>query len=152
MFLLGRELDLSLKVLKEYNPELLRWQTPLREKMYPLRLPLGKKKLWEDCCSGRELLATSYQVYKVRRKNSTLRDVARVFRLDPKLLKVLNGYGVYRKLDIVGQVILPFRIGQSRKDRMYGDLYERRRRRKVRSRGLRRRINIAKRRGKKIKG
>ncbi|MEE2742607.1 MAG: transglycosylase SLT domain-containing protein [Bdellovibrionota bacterium] len=151
LFLLARELDLPFKVLKEYNPELLRWQTPLSEKMYPLRLPLGKKKLWEDCCSGRELLATSYQVYKVRRKNSTLRDVARVFRLDPKLLKLLNGYGVYRKLNVGGQVILPFRIGQSRKDRMYGDLYERRRRRKVRSRGLRRRINIAKRRGKKIK-
>ena len=150
LYLLARELNLPFQVLKDYNPELLRWQTPLKEEMYPLRLPLGKKKLWEDCCSGRELLATSYQVYKVRKKNSTLRDVARVFRLDPKLLKLLNGYGIYKKLSIGGQVILPFRIGQSRKDRMYGDLYERRRR-KIRSRGLRRRIKIAKRRGKKIK-
>ncbi len=151
LFLLSKELGVSFALLKEYNPELLRWQTPLDKKMYRLRLPVGKKKLWRKCCLGSELLAKDYQIYRVRRKNSTLRDVAKVFRLDPKLLKRLNEYSIYRKLKVGGQVILPFKVGQNRRESMYSDLYERSRKRSRRKRiSLLKRIRIAKIRGKRI--
>ena len=48
------------------------------------------------------------------------------------------------------EVLLPFRIGQSKKARMYADLYERPRKSIRRKRKYRSRIRLAKRRGKKI--
>jgi membrane-bound lytic murein transglycosylase D len=71
--------------------------------------------------------------------------------LDPKLLKRLNEYSIYRKLKVGGQVILPFKVGQNRRESMYSDLYERSRKRSRRKRiSLLKRIRIAKIRGKRI--
>ena len=34
--------------IKKYNPELLRWQTPPHGKSYTLRVPVGKKVVWNS--------------------------------------------------------------------------------------------------------
>ena len=68
LFLLSEELGISFSNLKSLNPELLRWQTPLERLNYRLRVPVGKKDIWLDCCQNNDYTAKSYQVYKVSKK------------------------------------------------------------------------------------
>ena len=102
----------------------LRWITPPNVLSYTLRLPLGLKKKWNECCVNdlNQFKATDYQTYRVRGKRSTLKDVAKKFKLKPHVLEKLNNLKSYSRLKKRQKVKLPFRLGQSKKDRMYADL------------------------------
>jgi len=150
LYSLSEELGVSFSQLKDLNPELLRWQTPLEKSDYRLRVPVGKKSAWLDCCYKKDLSAKRYQVYKVGKRRTTLRRVSKLYKLDPLVLKKFNGFSISRALKTGTNVILPFRVGQSRRDVMYADLFEKKRKRSRRH-SLRSRIKRAKRLGQKIK-
>ena len=114
------------------------------------RIPVGKKNTWLSCCEDKDFSAKQYQVYKVGKKRATLRRVSKLYKLDPSVLKKLNGFSTSKALKAGTKVILPFRVGQSKRDVMYADLFQKKRKRSKRH-SLRKRIKRAKRLGQKIK-
>ncbi|MAW06873.1 MAG: lytic transglycosylase [Halobacteriovoraceae bacterium] len=152
LYLIAKKLGTTYDEIHKWNPELLRWITPPNVLSYTLRLPLGLKQKWNECCVNdlNQFKATDYQTYRVRGKRSTLKDVAKKFKLKPYVLEKLNNLKSYSRLKKRQKVKLPFRLGQSKKDRMYADLYYKPRKSVVRKRTYRRHIKIAKSKGKLI--
>ena len=116
--------------IQRLNPEILRWFTPFDRESYPLRVPVGKKVAYENCCTDKVVLANmiakDFQSYKIKGTRSTLADVAKKFRIKKSdVLERINGLSKFARLKQGQFVFLPFRKGQSQKARMYADLYER---------------------------
>lgn len=109
--------------IQRLNPELSRWQTPSNVKNYKLRVPVGMKVAFENCCADKDFLATKYQQYEAAKK-IPLEKVAKNYRLRPQLLAALNGIAVNTSLRPGDTIRLPFREGQSYRDEMYTDLWE----------------------------
>lgn len=148
---LSKELDVEFEEMQRLNPEILRWFTPPTVESYHLRVPVGKKVVWNNCCANKELLASDFMKYKVRGSRSNLADVARKFKIkDDTVLPWLNGIDQKNRLEQGSVVYLPFKDGQNIKDDMYSDLYERPRKSVLRRRSYRNRIKTALRKGKKI--
>lgn len=126
LFKVAESLDVDFEELQRLNPEILRWFTPPQGE-YDLRVPVGKKEVFANCCSKNPelLIATDFMPYRIKGRNSTLRDVARKFKIkDKEVLSWLNGEKETKRLDRGQKVLLPFREGQSTKANMYADLYE----------------------------
>lgn len=136
--------------VKKYNPELLRWQTPPHGEDYVLRVPVGKKDVWESKKNEVSVLATSYKEY-VLRGRASLYHVGRKFKVPKKILADLNGISADKKLMPKTTVLLPFRADhQNRQMAMYKDLYERPRKSVVRRRTYQRWIKRGATRGQRI--
>lgn len=151
LYKVAQELDVDFDEIQRLNPEILRWFSPPNVEKYMLRVPVGRKVAWQDCCAGKELLADNFQKYKVRGNRSKLSDVSRKFKIkDKTVLSWLNGMEKNTRLKRGQVVVLPFKEGQNIKANMYSDLYERPRRSVVRRRKYRSRIKRALRRGKRI--
>ncbi|EPZ52385.1 transglycosylase SLT domain protein [Bacteriovorax sp. BAL6_X] len=155
LFEIAKDLNVEFDDLHYLNPEIQRWFTPPTHKTYTLRVPVGKREQWAACCTQKNYVASQdvFQKYRVRGKRTRLDDVARKFKIkDKEVLTWLNDdYRSHRSRVKRGSyVTLPFRIGQSKKDNMYADLYDKPRKSVVRKRKYRNRIRLAKQRGKKI--
>ena len=152
LMVLSERLGVPFEEIHRLNPEILRWFTPPYQETYSLRVPVGFKETYARCCNGASFKAVAFQEYKVQGKRTTLRDIARKFRIKkPEVLEWLNKERLGRKRLARGQMILlPFRKGQSRRASMYADLYEKPRRSVLRRREYRRQVRNALRRGKKI--
>lgn len=155
LFEIAKDLNVEFDDLHYLNPEIQRWFTPPTEKSYTLRVPIGKQEVWDDCCSQKNYVASGevFQKYRVRGSKTRLDDVARKFKIkDKSVLTWLNDeYKSHRsRIKRGSYVTLPFRIGQSKKDNMYADLYDKPRKSVVRKRKYRNRIRVAKKRGTKI--
>lgn len=150
-------IEVDFEEIQRLNPEILRWFTPPNVESYRLRIPVGYSTAWSRCCESEvgTFAATDYMKYKVRGSKARLRNVAQKFKIKKKykyVLEKLNpGLNYNSRLKRGQEVILPFKEGQNIKANMYADLYERPRKRVRRYRAYRKRINIAKRRGKRIK-
>jgi membrane-bound lytic murein transglycosylase D len=144
-------LELTFKDIKKYNPELQRWQTPPRGGKYTLRVPVGKKELWNaDISNFNFVIATDYKTYKLRGRAS-LADVGRKFKVKTNILSELNQIPGRRKLASKTVIILPFRADHAhRKNHLYADLYERPRKSVVRRRTYQRWIKRGKKNGRRI--
>jgi membrane-bound lytic murein transglycosylase D len=119
---------------------------------YRLRVPPGYAQRWENFKNKiDDFKATDFQTYRIRRSGSTLVDVAKKTKVAAYVLVALNQIPKHRRLKRGQKVLLPFRIGQSRRESMYADLYERPRKSVLRRRAWRRRLKRALRRGKRIK-
>lgn len=152
LFKVAEMIDVEIEELQRLNPEVLRWFTPPHGR-YPLRVPVGKRTVFENCCNGKdkELLAVDFMEYRVKGRRSDLSDVARKFKIkDKAVLSWLNGVTHTAKLDRGQTVLLPFRKGQDTKENMYADLYERPRRVVRMRRSWKKRIRTALSRGRKI--
>lgn len=149
---LAKKINVEFEEIQRLNPEILRWFTPPSGN-YRLRIPVGTKTVFNNCCKGkdRELIAVDFSEYRVKERRTLLKDVARKFRIkDSSVLPWLNGIGKKKKLKRGQVVLLPFRKGQSTRENMYADLYERPRRAVRMKRSWRKRIKRALRRGRKI--
>jgi membrane-bound lytic murein transglycosylase D len=138
--------------IQELNPEIMRWLTPATVESYPLRLPVGSASKVKGCCEKMTFKASEYALYKMKSRSS-LKAVARKFKLPITILTELNPIRADRRLKPGTMVTLPFRKGQKFRSKMYADLYEKRRRRRRRRRrgvGYYDRIRIAKHKGKLI--
>ena len=151
IFLIAQALGLEVEDLQRLNPEVMRWFTPLNVASYKLRVPVGMKEKWSDCCSSKDYSAIAYMPYKVK-KRSSLRAVARKYKIkDVRVLETINGLKGNARLKKSQVVYLPFREGQNLRDNMYADLYERPRKGVLRKRRYKKRLRTALRRGKKIR-
>ncbi len=148
LYKVGEAIGESFEIIKKYNPELLRWQTPIKGDGYVLRVPVGKKEVWE--ASHKQVAATDYKNYSLRGKAS-LYNVGRKFKVPLKVLTELNDMPGKKKLYPKTVVKLPFREDHSpRKIPLYADLYEKPRKSIVRRRTYQRWIKRGNRSGKKI--
>lgn len=148
LILFAKYVGIPFEEIQRLNPEIMRWHSPPNEN-YKLRMPVGFKQIWDRCCDGKDFTAKEFQTYKLR-SNTSLSVVSRKFKLPKQVLADLNGLSVNSRVK-KGQVVkLPFRIGQSRRDEMYSDLYEVPYKRKRRHRRYWSRIRRAKRKGKLI--
>jgi membrane-bound lytic murein transglycosylase D len=150
LYYIADALNVDFDQLKDLNPELRRWQTPAGNEKYFLKIPKGSSEAWAECCQANQFIANNNQMYELKGR-SRLKDVARKFKLPVNLLRELNpSLHPKHKLHPKTAVVLPFRNGQSRRHKMYSDLYELPPRRLRRRRAYRRRIARAVRRGKLI--
>ncbi|MGB0453691.1 MAG: transglycosylase SLT domain-containing protein [Bacteriovoracaceae bacterium] len=150
---LADEMNLKYSELRKYNPEVLRWFTPLNDENYILRVPVGLKKTFAACCEQDQtrFVAERFQKYRIQGKRTSLKDVAKKFRIkDSRVLEHINRIPASRRVKRGTYVALPFRQGQSKKDKMYSDLYERPRKSVRRRRQYLSVIRKAKRKGRKI--
>ena len=151
LVVLAKEMKIPFEEIQKFNPEILRWFTPPYVETYRLKVPLGMKKTFEECCIEKKFKAVAFQKYNVRGNNSSLKDIARRFRIKaPQVLQWINKINLTKRLARGQSILLPFREGQSRRDRMYADLYERVRKSILRRREYRTRVKKALTRGKKI--
>lgn len=151
----AKAIEVDFEEIQRLNPEILRWFTPPNVDSYTIRIPVGFGTAWSRCCESEinTFIATEHMKYKVRGNGARLESVARKYKIKKAtyVLETLNP-GLKNKTRLKkGQIInLPFKDGQNIKANMYADLYERPRKRVRRYRAYRKRINVAKRRGKKI--
>lgn len=150
---LSNEMDVDFEEIQRLNPEILRWFTPAGITSYHLRVPVGVRQVFVNCCSKiNDFVVNDFMTYKVRSRRSRLSDVARKFRIkDKRVLTWLNGIPHNKRLKKGQFIKLPFKDGQNIKDNMYADLYERPRKSIRRRRSYRRRLRLALKRGKKIR-
>jgi membrane-bound lytic murein transglycosylase D len=157
MIKLADALGMDFEDLHALNPELQRWFTPPTKETYTLRVPRGKAVVMDLLKRDEEkmqaLAATQFQRYRVRGASASLADVAHVNgikRKNANVLAHLNGLSARKSLSHGQELLLPFRVGQSRKDRMYADLYERPRKKVLAKRRYSKQIQKAKSRAKPI--
>lgn len=151
LFALSEALGVEIEEIQRLNPEVMRWFTPPNQETYKMRVPLGMKTTWNECCKDQDFSAVAYMEYKVQSSRSTLADVARKFKIkDMSVLSSINGFEINKRLERNQVVYLPFRQGQNIKDNMYADLYEQPRKSVVRKRKYNTHIRTALKRGKKI--
>ena len=150
---LSAAMAVDFEEIQRLNPEILRWFTPVNISSYHLRVPVGVRQSFVNCCSKiSEYIATDFMTYKVRSNRSRLSDVARKFKIkDKKVLTWLNGFSHNTRLKKGQYIKLPFKDGQNIKDNMYADLYEKPRKSIRLRRTYKRRLRLALRRGKKIR-
>lgn len=140
LVLLSEATGWDLADLQIWNPELTRWFTPPGAE-YSLRTPIGMSKKINSYIAASTPLTTplttptvaqSFQMYQVT-KSISLTEVGKSYRIPAEVLRDLNNDKKNTSVLKKGEtVILPFRIGQHGKERMYADLYEKVRTRKSR--------------------
>lgn len=135
--------------VQRLNPELMRWYTPPNMESYKLRIPVGYKKTWDDCCRDRLFPATQFQIFNVK-KGTNLNTIAKKYRVKPYVLEDLNGKLAHQYIAKGSQIMLPFRINHNVRSNMYSDLYDRPRKEVRRRKTYNGRIKMAHKRGKKI--
>ncbi len=148
---LAKEINVPYEEIHRLNPEVMRWFVSPKVDKYYLRVPKGMKQKYTECCLNKDLKATQFQSYVVKGRRSRLRDVAKKFKIKSYVLEDLNSTSSHSRLKRGQAVVLPFRIGQSHRAKMYADLYEKPRRSVVRKRKYRSRIRLAQKRGRLIR-
>lgn len=143
-------LKIDFDMIKKYNPELQRWQTPPAGDKYDLRVPVGTKFLWIAYPNKDSVVATDYKVYQLR-GYATLKDVGRKFKVPSNILAQLNGVSDKKRLYPKSTVLLPFHSDhKSRENKLYADLYEKPRKSVLRRRAYQRWIKRGHRNGREI--
>lgn len=86
--------EVSLAQLKAYNPELRNYCTPPNNNGYWIKIPVGKKEVFERNFSkkARKAVASAggYREHRIKR-GETLSHIARQYRTDVRLIQELNG-------------------------------------------------------------
>ena len=151
LYYLADILGLTFEDIKKYNPELMRWQTPPKEAEYVLRVPVGKKSVWEAYPNKQSVVATEYHVYQLK-GYASLHHVGRKFQVPVDVLTQLNDFPATQRLFPKTVIYLPFRTSHTdvKKHDLYADLFEKPRKTVRRHRAYQRRISYGLRRGKKI--
>ncbi len=149
LYKVAQTLGVDFEDIKELNPELLRWQTPLAEN-YILKIPSGYRSDWKSVSLDKDFSADDYKRYVLRGK-ARLDDVAKKFKVPSRVIASLNvNHDPKQKLASRTEIVLPFHKDHTNKNDMYSDLYELPRKSVVRRNNLRRQLARAKKKGKLI--
>jgi membrane-bound lytic murein transglycosylase D len=150
LYKVAASIGVSFEDMKKFNPEILRWQVAPHLSEYNLRVPVGKKQVWNEVEDKDFVQATDYMPYQLR-GYATLQHVSRKFKVPADVLSELNGIGEKKRLYPKTVVLLPFRkTHEPRKNYLYVDLYERPRKSVLRRRAYNRWVNRGRRLGKQI--
>ncbi|MDO9180886.1 MAG: transglycosylase SLT domain-containing protein [Bacteriovorax sp.] len=123
---LSEKLNVNLEDVQKLNPELLRWFTPLDVSSYKLRLPPKMSEELKKCCMRKDLIASDFQVFEVKRSQVRISQVARKYRIkDTSVIAQLNkvsGKHIFKRGD---KVLLPFRKNHQviSSSNFYSDLF-----------------------------
>ena len=106
--LVARLIDVPYQTIRDLNPELRRWCTPPSYPSYQLKLPLGKKELFEaqyamvpeDQRFTQKVVYTRYRA----KKRDTVASVARRFGTTPQTITELNH--LRKKTKLAGKVLM----------------------------------------------
>ena len=109
LYKVAEVIEEEFETIKKYNPELLRWQTPPKGDDYVLRIPVGKKDVFESKKNEVNVLATTYQEYSLRGR-ATLQDVGKKFKVPSSILAELNGMSDRKRLLPKTTVLLPLLV------------------------------------------
>ena len=106
--LVAKLIDVPYQTLRDLNPELRRWCTPPNYPSYQLKLPLGKKELFETRYASvpedqRFTQKVVYTRYKAK-KRDTVASVARRFGTTPQVITELNH--LRKKTKVAGKVLM----------------------------------------------
>lgn len=143
--------EIPFEEVQRLNPELLRWFTPFNKKTYILRVPVQSVPKVGTLIEDEDLRATAFQTYRIRGKTTSLKKVSQKFKIKKTdVMSVINNIPMNKVIKRGTTVLLPFREGQSRKENMYADLYERPRRSVLRKRKYRSILKMARKRGRAI--
>lgn len=150
LYKVADSLNIDFKMVKKYNPELLRWQTPPHGTSYTLRVPVGVKKTWDEVLDKSVVIASDYKVYSLR-GHASLHNVGRKFKVPTKVLSELNNIPGRKTLSPKTVVLLPFRNDhKQKKNKLYADLYEKPRKSVIKRRTYQRWIKRGVKRGRSI--
>ena len=117
-------LEIDFEVVKKYNPEIVRWQTPPYLETYPLRVPVGAKDAWDELTDKDAVASDSYKTFVTNGKHS-LANVAKKFKVPTDIIESLNpDLSDSRTLPSRTVVLLPFREDHSVTANMYADIYD----------------------------
>jgi membrane-bound lytic murein transglycosylase D len=120
---LSEGIEVDYEEMQRLNPELLRWFTPPDRSDYILRLPVGKKVVWDRIPDKSAFIATKFQRYHTRSLASA-DAIAKKFKIKSHVIADLNEVPPGTSFQKGRAVILPFREGHSLTSLMYSDLYE----------------------------
>ena len=99
--------QVDVSIIKELNPELKRWSTPMNVKEYIIRIPEGKK---EDFLSNFEKIQPekrfSHDTY-VTKKGDTVYKIAKKTGFSPTVLYEMNGNEVFKNLKPETKIMIP---------------------------------------------
>lgn len=99
--------QVDVSIIKELNPELKRWSTPMNVKEYIIRIPEGKK---EDFLSNFEKIPPekrfSHDTY-VTKKGDTVYKIAKKTGFSPTVLYEMNGNEVFKNLKPETKIMIP---------------------------------------------
>lgn len=99
--------DVDVNTIKELNPELKRWSTPMNVKEYIIRIPEGKKDIF---LSNFEKIPPekrfSHDTY-ITQKGDTVYKIAKKTGYSPTVLYEMNGYEVFKNLKPGTKIMLP---------------------------------------------
>jgi len=150
LVLLSEKIGLDFEELQVLNPEVLRWFIPLQMKEYVLRLPIGFKAKYEQCCTKENFQAVAFQSVRIGKKGASVSAIAKKFKIKPYVLEDLNKISSSERLANGTEIILPFRIGQNLRDSMYADLYELPRKHPFKKKNLRAKLEGSKKKSKRV--
>ncbi|MEX1275875.1 MAG: LysM peptidoglycan-binding domain-containing protein [Bacteroidota bacterium] len=103
--------ETDLQSLKDLNPELLQWCTPPGVTGYRLRIPSGKKEIFEQKYAGiPDEQKRDWAIHKVK-KGETLSTIARRYGLNTGLLREVNTIRNERALAIGASLTIPLPSG-----------------------------------------
>ncbi|GLI54024.1 lytic transglycosylase domain-containing protein [Thermodesulfovibrio yellowstonii] len=99
--------QVDISIIKELNPELKRWSTPMNVKEYIIRIPEGKK---EDFLSNFEKIPPekrfSHDIY-VTKKGDTVYKIAKKTGFSTTVLYEMNGNEVFKNLKPETKIMIP---------------------------------------------
>lgn len=99
--------EVDLNTIKELNPELKRWSTPMNIKEYTIRIPEDKKELFlSNFKKIKQEKRFSYDIYTVK-KGDTIHKIARKTRLSKTVLYEMNGTEIFRNLKPNTKIKIP---------------------------------------------
>lgn len=99
--------ETDINTIKELNPELKRWATPMNIREYKIRIPSGKKDIF---LSNFEKIQPekrfSYDIY-ITKKGDTISKIAQKTKLNTKVLYEMNGYETFKNLKPDTKIMIP---------------------------------------------
>ncbi len=113
--------QVDVNIIKELNPELKRWSTPMNVKEYIIRIPEGKK---EDFLSNFEKIPAekrfSYDIY-LTKKGDTVHKIAKKTGFSTTVLYEMNGNEVFKNLKPETKIMIPPRdkFTPAKEDKFY---------------------------------
>jgi len=105
--IIARCAETDLNTIKELNPELKRWSTPMNVKEYIIRIPKGKKeKFLENLEKIPPEKRFSYDIY-ITQKKDTISRIAKKTKLSTIVLYEMNGSEVFKDLKPGTKIMIP---------------------------------------------
>ncbi|MGB9710683.1 MAG: transglycosylase SLT domain-containing protein [Thermodesulfovibrio sp.] len=118
---IARCAEVNVNTIKELNPELKRWSTPMNVKQYIIRIPEGKKDIFlsnfENIPAEKRF---SYDKY-ITKKGDTVYKIARKTGYSTTVLYEMNGTEIFKNLKPGTVIMIPpnDKFTRSKEDKFY---------------------------------